>query len=120
MNGGFGGGRLVGLAIGLAMLLVGLAFLTVGGPVRSVAAWWLIFAGGVVIVAVLLERVRYRSDAADRRGEPTGPAGGEPTGTRLESRFKRTEEVFADPTTGRRMRVWVDPATGERRYLAEV
>jgi hypothetical protein len=119
MSGQFGGARLLGLAIGLVMLLVGLMFLTVGGPVRSVAAWWLIVAGGVVTVAVLLERVRYRSDATDRRGVPAGPAGGEPPGTQLESRFKRSEEVFADPTTARRMRVWVDPATGERRYLAE-
>jgi hypothetical protein len=119
MNGRFGGARLLGLAVGLAMVLVGLAFVAVGGPVRSVAAGWLIVAGGVVIVAVLLERVRYRSDATDRHREPTGPAGGEPSGTQLESRFKRSDEVFADPTTGRRMRVWVDPATGERRYLTE-
>jgi len=119
VSGRFGGARLLALAVGVAMLIVGLAFLAVGGPVRSVAAWWLIVAGGVVMVAVLLERVRYRSDATDRRGEPAGPAGGEPSGTHLEPRFKRTDEVFADPTTGRRMRVWADPATGERRYLAE-
>jgi hypothetical protein len=119
MSGRFGGARLLGLAVGLAMLLVGLAFMTVGGPVRSVVAWWLIFAGGVVVVAVLFERVRYRSDAIDRRGEPAGPAGGEPSGTQLESRFKRSDEVFADPTTGQRMRVWIDPSSGERRYVAE-
>jgi hypothetical protein len=119
MSGQFGGARLLGLAVGLVMLLVGLAFLVVGGPVRSVAAWWLIVAGGVVTAAVLLERTRYRSDATDRRGEPVGPAGGEPSGTHLEPRFKRSDEVFADPTTGQRMRVWIDPATGERRYLAE-
>ena len=27
-----------------------------------------------------------------------------------------TDEVFIDPETGRRMRVWFDPATGVREY----
>jgi hypothetical protein len=27
-----------------------------------------------------------------------------------------TDEVFTDPATGRSMRVWYDPATGEREY----
>jgi len=27
--------------------------------------------------------------------------------------------VFVDPTSDRRMRVWLDQATGERRYRAE-
>jgi hypothetical protein len=27
-----------------------------------------------------------------------------------------TDEVFIDPDTGRRMRVWYDPATGKREY----
>jgi hypothetical protein len=30
-----------------------------------------------------------------------------------------TSEVFIDPTSGHRMRVVVDPASGERRYVAE-
>lgn len=30
-----------------------------------------------------------------------------------------TSEVFVDPSTGRRMRVWYDPATGDREYRAE-
>lgn len=33
-----------------------------------------------------------------------------------EARFRATEERFVDPTTRRQLRVWVDPATGERRY----
>ena len=37
----------------------------------------------------------------------------------MEPRFRRTDEVFVDPTTRRRMRVWLDPANGERRYRAE-
>ena len=30
-----------------------------------------------------------------------------------------TDEVFIDPNTGRRMRVWYDPATGQRDYRPE-
>jgi hypothetical protein len=32
--------------------------------------------------------------------------------------WRRTDEVFNDPSTGRVMRVWLD-AKGERRYIAE-
>jgi hypothetical protein len=44
-----------------------------------------------------------------RHGESSLPADG----------WQRTDEVFVDPTTGRRMRVWLDPAGGARRYVAE-
>ena len=30
-----------------------------------------------------------------------------------------TSEVFIDPATGRRMRVWYDPKTGQREYRPE-
>jgi hypothetical protein len=30
-----------------------------------------------------------------------------------------TSEVFIDPTTGQRMRVWYNPATGRREYRPE-
>jgi hypothetical protein len=30
-----------------------------------------------------------------------------------------TDEVFNDPETGRRMRVWYDPSTGKRDYRPE-
>ena len=30
-----------------------------------------------------------------------------------------TSEVFTDPATGKSMRVWYDPATGEREYRPE-
>ncbi len=32
---------------------------------------------------------------------------------------KPTDEVFIDPTTGQRMRVWYNPATGRREYRPE-
>jgi hypothetical protein len=44
-----------------------------------------------------------------RHGESTLPADG----------WQRTDEIFADPTTNRRMRVWVDPVDGSRHYVAE-
>jgi hypothetical protein len=33
--------------------------------------------------------------------------------------WERTDEVFLDPTTNRRMRVWVDPIDSSRHYVAE-
>jgi hypothetical protein len=33
--------------------------------------------------------------------------------------FRPTDELFVDPTSGQRLRVYLDPATGERRYYAE-
>jgi hypothetical protein len=33
--------------------------------------------------------------------------------------WQRTDEVFVDPTTRRRMRVWEDPADGSRHYVPE-
>lgn len=32
--------------------------------------------------------------------------------------WKRTDEVFRDPSTGRLMRVWLDPS-GERHYVPD-
>ncbi len=34
--------------------------------------------------------------------------------------FKPTAEVFTDPTTGQRIRVYEDPKTGKRQYRNEV
>jgi hypothetical protein len=35
------------------------------------------------------------------------------------SASQSTSEVFIDPETGRRMRVWYDPTTGQREYRPE-
>jgi hypothetical protein len=77
-----------------------------------------VIAGAVVLVAIAIERNRYRSEAAERSFESVGPGGGEPPG-RLDSRFRSTDETFVDPTTGVTMRVFVDQGRGERRYVAE-
>jgi hypothetical protein len=75
--------------------------------------------GAFLVVVVAIERSRYRSDAAELTNATPGPGGGEPADGPLEPRFRPTAEVFIDPTTGRQMRVVVDPANGERRYVAE-
>src|SRR3954447_20982746 len=107
----------VGL-IGVALILAGIAVAAVAGPGGGiVAALYLFIPGVVALAAVALERTRYRSLRAEATGEAHGPGGGE-TGT-PEPRFRPTPERFVDPTTGVAMRVWIDPASGDRRYVAE-
>ena len=104
--------------VGVLMLLGGLALIVSGGP-GAFGGLWLIITGGIFLIAVALERLRYRSEQADRAGAPPGPGGGETLDAPMEQRFRRTDEFFEDPTSRRRMRVWLDPTTGERRYRAE-
>jgi hypothetical protein len=111
-------GRVVAVVVGALMTLSGLAALAQGGPSASTGVW-LVLVGVAVIIAAAVERMRYRSESAERSRLPDGPGGGEPIDEALESRFQRTGELFVDPTSGRRMRVWLDSATGERRYRAE-
>lgn len=104
--------------VGLLLILGGIATAAVGGPGGSlVAALTLFIPGAFLVAAVLLERTRYRSLHAERTGDGHGPGGGETRA--VEPRFRPSDERFVDPTTGVAMRVWVDPATGERRYVPE-
>ena len=70
-----------------------------------------------MIAAVILERTRYRSLHAERTGDGSRP--GRRRAGAPEPRFRPTDERFVDPTTHVAMRVWLDPATGERRYVPE-
>ena len=66
----------------------------------NVVVW--VIVGVVVVVGVVVAVFgwdRYRS---------SGEAAGESS--------KPTDEVFTDPATGKSMRVWYNPATGEREY----
>jgi hypothetical protein len=110
--------RLLILGLGGLLILGGFAAIAVGG---WVGLWglWLVVGGLVIVAAILLERRRYRSVAAEVGPEPPGPGGGEPLDEPLEPRFSPTNELFVDPTTNVTMRVWVDAATGERRYRAD-
>jgi hypothetical protein len=119
MSWGFGAARLLVFALGLTLVVAGLALVASQGPGLTITGVWLVGLGLVCMVATLIERVRYRSEATDRSGAPHGPGGGEPLGAQIEPRFRRSDEVFVDPTSSQRMRVWVDPNNGERRYVAE-
>ena len=98
------------------------ALMIVGGVTGMVlGAWpgglWSMTIGSLAILAVVFERARYRSDAAERSSGASGPGGGEPS--MPVAPFRPTDELFVDPASGHRLRVYLDPATGERRYFAE-
>lgn len=106
--------RFIAAVVAALIALGGLAALATGEP----AGLWAIAVGGGAIIVLALERSRYRSRSAERTLEAPGPGGGDPAAPGLP--FRPTEERFVDPTSGRTMRVYVDPATGERRYHADV
>jgi hypothetical protein len=102
---------IVGICAAL-LVAAGIGVIIFGG--NPPAGLWLVATGAVGLVAVLLERTRYRSEDAELRGQDPGIAGidADP----LDPRFRPTDERFVDPTTRQAVRVWVDPASGERRY----
>ena len=113
--GAFVRGALV--VIGVLAMLGGLV-LIVSGAGLALPGLQAVAFGAFLVVVVAIEHSRYRSEAAERSNATPGPGGGEPAG-QMEPRFRPTAEMFIDPTTGHRMRVVVDPASGERRYVAE-
>jgi hypothetical protein len=106
--------RVLAAVLAVLMLIGGL----VAAPFAGLSGIWATVVGAAILIALAVERNRYRSDASDRSFEAVGPGGGEPSGT-LDPRFRATPETFVDPTTCRRMRVHLDSRTGERRYVAE-
>jgi hypothetical protein len=114
--GAFVRGALV--VIGVLVMFGGLVAI-VSGSAFALPGLEAVGFGAFLVVVVAIERNRYRSDAAEQTNATPGPGGGEPSDGPLEPRFRPTAEVFIDPTTGRQMRVVVDPASGERRYVAE-
>jgi hypothetical protein len=115
---GFDGTRLFLVIIGAILLIGGLAGIA-AGPAVAPTGVWAVIVGLVLIVGAIIERVRYRSDEAERTAAPHGPGGGEPADQPIDPRFRPTDERFEDPTTRQRMRVWADPTSGERRYVAD-
>jgi hypothetical protein len=107
--------RLLIVAFGALQLVGGVALVAAG---HGEGLWVLAF-GAFLVVVPLVERQRYRSEAAEKSVAPIGPGGGETADTPVEARFRATGEVFVDPTTGHRMQVLADPRTGERRYVAD-
>ena len=115
---GWYGARLLVVCIGLLLFLGGLVTVATD-PAMATSGVWAVVVGLVLVVAAFIERARYRSAEAERSGAGFGPGGGEPLTEPLDPRFRPTEERFEDPTTRQRMRVWTDPTSGERRYVAE-
>ncbi len=70
------------------------------------AVLWVIIAVVVIagIVIALFGWDRYGGDRQRASGDQL---------------VQPTEEVFVDPDTGRRMRVWYDQGTGRREYRPE-
>jgi hypothetical protein len=60
----------------------------------------------LIILGAAIGWERYRGGGAGRRGGSGGA-------------FRPTTEVFIDPETGQRMRVWFDDRTGQREYHPE-
>ena len=108
-----------GLVVFGALSILGGFVALSAGPVAVTSGLWAVGFGLFLIVVAFVERGRYRSEAAERTDTASGPGGGELPGAPLEPRFQPTAETFVDPTSGRAMRVLVDPRTGERRYVAE-
>lgn len=106
------------VAAGLLVMVLGLLAISTMPDERLLGLWW-VATGAILVVVVAAERQRYRSDGAAGAGAQPGPGGGERPGEVIEARFRPTGEVFIDPTSGHQMRVLVDPASGERRYVAE-
>jgi hypothetical protein len=99
--------------VGVLCLMGGLAVISGGGRAAP-SGLWLIVLGAAALIAVAFERTRYRSESAERDGGASGSAGIDDGP--LDPGFRATEERFVDPTTRQRLRVWVNPASGERRY----
>jgi hypothetical protein len=106
------------VAGGIILMVLGLVAIVSIPEARIVGLEW-VAGGAFLVVVVAAERQRYRSAAAERSNTQAGPGGGERPGETMEPRFRPTSEVFIDPTSGHRMRVLLDPDTGERRYVAE-
>ena len=106
--------RVLAAVVSALILVGGLIAVVAGQPASGL---WAMVLGGVGIVAVTFERMRYRSESAEHSRADGGAGGGEPQVP--QHPFTATDERFLDPSTGRMMRVYLDPATGERRYHAE-
>jgi hypothetical protein len=92
--------RVLVAIVAACFIAVGMLIIVLGQPLSGA---WTLLLGLIGVVVVLYERQRYGSEPA----------------ARTEGRFRPTEEVFLDPTTSQRMRVHVDPESGERQYLPD-
>jgi len=69
------------------------------------AVEWVILA--IVVLGIVIALFGWDRYRGNQKSAGTG------------SGSESTSEVFTDPATGKRMRVWYDPTTGDREYRAE-
>jgi hypothetical protein len=90
----------------LAVALAGLALLVVGGLALAhgaPAGLQAVILGVVLCGGVVFERAAYKPLEKSNS----------------DARFQRTPERFIDPETKAPVTVFVDPATGERKYVKD-
>ena len=88
------------IAIGVVALLCGLIALATGAfPPAAIFGIW----GILLVIGTVFERVTYK------RTHTTAPGAG----------WERTAERFVDDATGHPITVYIEPKTGERRYVQE-
>jgi hypothetical protein len=83
----------IGIGVGLGALIAGAI------PLAFICLFW----SSLLLAGTLFERTRYKSVT------PQAP----------DSRWERTAERFIDDKTGQPVTVYVNPASGERRYVQE-
>ncbi len=97
--------RKAALAFATLLAAIGVYLLLKGITVPGVQA---LGVGIIIILGTLFERWRYAGSHDINEGGGEG---------RLDARWQATGERFADPTTGKDVEVFYDPASGERRYI---
>ncbi|HTK80559.1 MAG TPA: hypothetical protein VL286_08980 [Rhizomicrobium sp.] len=85
------------IAVGAVAFLLGIIALLAGIRPGFVIAFW----GAVAVLSVVYERFRYKAL------ETAAPEPG----------WTKTAERFIDEETGQPVTVWLDPGTGERKYV---
>jgi hypothetical protein len=111
--------RLFIVICGLFTIAFGLILAFVVEPPVPLFGLFIALIGLGIIGVLAVERMRYRSERAEElRRAPRSP-GGDGPGVPLDPRFRATDERFVDPSSGVLMRVYVDPASGERRYRSD-
>lgn len=88
------------IAVGVIALVCGIAAMVTGVfPPAFVALGW----GILLLLGTVWEKARYKPLETARPGNG----------------WVATDERFIDDETGKPVRVWLEPATGERRYVTE-
>ncbi len=90
--------RTIGIAAGLLVMAGGLWLLLIGGVAPAIV---FILEGLLVVIGVVFERATYKAIEAAK----PGPG------------WTRTPERFVDDASGKLVTVYVQPATGERKYV---